>query len=49
MNPIIKKILDILLSSGKLPENHTGKVQLEINMNEGGVRDATLTVPEKLK
>jgi hypothetical protein len=49
VNPIIKQILDALVVAEKLPKKHTGKVNIEINMNDGGVSESTLSVTEKLK
>ena len=48
-HPIIKKILIILSEYGKLPEKHSGEINIKINMNEGGISQATLSVTEKLK
>lgn len=49
INPLVKHILETLMGAGKLPGKHTGKVSIEINMNDGGVSESTLSVTEKLK
>ena len=46
---LIKKIIDIMREAGKIPEKYTGKITLEINLSQGGVNEARLTVPETLR
>jgi len=49
MNPIIMKVVTILKEAGKLQGKYPRKINIEINMNDGGVSEATLSVTERLK
>lgn len=46
---LMKAILDLLTRAGKVPNNHTGGVELVLNTNQGGVRDARISVSESIK
>lgn len=43
------KLLEELKSTGKVPADHTGKVTLVLNVSQGGLQDADLSVNEKIK
>ena len=48
-NNLLQKMIDILLQSGKIPAQYTGKVTIVVNVSQGGVNDGTLDTSEKLK
>lgn len=45
----IAEILKILKTEGKVPQCHTGKVALELNLGQGGINTAELTIKETIK
>ena len=38
-----QKILDFLVEDGRIPVKFTGEVSLTLEVNQGGVRNATVT------
>lgn len=45
----LKQILDILKKEGKVPANHTGKVNISYNLSQGGIQDVEVNSGEKFK
>jgi len=48
-HPLIKKLLDLLREAGKIPPQYTGKVTLTLNIAQGGVSEAEVTLTEKIR
>lgn len=38
-----------LKKEGKLPAEFVGKITLEVNVAQGGIQDAVLLIPEKIR
>jgi hypothetical protein len=45
----VQKVLAILKEQGKVPENHTGEAVLTLNIGQGGLNSAKITVTETIK
>lgn len=45
MIEICKKVLDFMINKHIIPERWTGKILVEINVNQGGITDAKV-LPE---
>jgi len=38
-----QKILDLLVEDGRIPFKFTGEISITLEVNQGGVRDSTVT------